>query len=384
MSHPELRLIDHDSPLHVLEILRDLPGRRRAIAARFGEERVFAKLFDLSGAGDRRADREVRRIESAARRGLRVAPLRGRTEAQEADGKRWACVLQDWIEGDAAYRVLGTGKEAREEHLATAHELFRAWGDLHARGLDQRDPQLGNVLRDADGPIFVDLGTVSPTSLAFGFLGWLRAGSLGTLFAQLDPSWWPRAEELLNVYAETSGRAVPTAAVGRAARSAWKAIREESRKKRLRACTDVEVRPLERGRLLLSRPSSRAASLGRFLAEPKATEPPEGVSFLRPGSLLQARRGWIDLWTLRRYGLPVAEPLALLEDGADSSLVVGGTARKDLPDAERIALIERARKIGRLRGVEATWENAPSLDARSGPCLGAWALAPRFFTPAFG
>jgi hypothetical protein len=383
VSEPPLHLLGTRAELEVLEVLRDLPGRRRALAALLDGKRVFAKLFAEEAGGLRRARREERRALSAARRGLRTAEFIGRDRARDEAGRTWALILQSWIPSQGDFRALSAGHEAGDALMPLARELFAAWGDLHARGLDHRDPHLGNLLRDRKGPVFVDLGATRPLGFAFGLRAWLRAGSLGSLFAQIDPSWWLRAPELLTAYRDALGADINAALVAKATQGVWKNNQETSRRKRLRACGDVEVSPLASGRLLLARRSGEVAELRRLIANPDSAAVPAGVSLLRPGDQEAAVRGWSDLWLLRGYGLPVPAPLALVENGSESLLIVSGTEARGLGDQDRISLIEETRRVAGLRGVEATWENAPSLKAGNDLVLGAWALRPRFLPPTF-
>lgn len=166
-------------------VLRLLPGRRIAGEALWQGRRVLAKVF-LGRDGRRHGERERAGVESLNRAGLAAPALLHAGPAGD-DGY---VVVTAWLEDARTLAeiwedpaVASPGAEGGLEMLRAVLSLF---GQMHARGLAQADPHLGNLLVSGGRPFLIDGDAV-------GRLGQPPAENalrnLALLLAQLSPAW---------------------------------------------------------------------------------------------------------------------------------------------------------------------------------------------------
>ncbi|MEZ5595046.1 MAG: lipopolysaccharide kinase InaA family protein [Pseudomonadales bacterium] len=320
-------LVLDDGTFEVVEILRNLPGRRLTVGV-CGAGGTPGVLKVFYGT---RARRDFQR----ARRGLQaLASASVPTVEIAAQGR-----------GDVPWLLFPRLPGVTAPASADCAQLAAMLGRLHHAGFSHGDLHLGNFLRTPGGELLaIDADTVVPRVLS------RRAGyrELAVLLAQYPIPQTPELDPVAAAYLR--GRALPdgaltTRTLHRLLRQARAKRVEHYLRKTLRSCSLFERREEQGQRLLLRR---EVASLVEVFARDPERYFGESAVFLKRGNsatvvklniqgvplvakrynlptvwhrlrrLLRprARFAWRNALRLAFLGIPTALPLGLLETGS--------------------------------------------------------------------
>lgn len=301
-----------DGPVSIecLEVLRRLPGRRLVLRGRLDGRDVAVKTFFGPGAR-RRARRERRGLSLLAAAGV---PTPGTVAEGRFDAGWWIAV--EWVQARAATRADGD-----------AIVLLNA--ALHAAGVRQDDPHVGNFVVAGDRVFMID-----GDGVAAGRAG-RRAGLLGLALqlAALDADAATVDESYRAYCAARDWRANETER-RRLHRSVARKQRRRVRRflaKTLRPCSQFEVRRVD-GREVVYERAAMCPELERLLASPGAAV--EAGERLKDGNTAtvarvgvgsrryvvkrynakpdRARRAWVNGHRLCFRNIPTARPVAVV------------------------------------------------------------------------
>ena len=210
--------------LHLLSLLRVLPGERYVGAAVWRGRPVLAKLLVGSKAA-RHFQRERSGVRLLAEQGL-TTPLLLADGLQQGEGG-W--LLFEFIEGAEsladAWHAVAALPPLADEQTAVLAEAMGAVAQMHSKGLWQEDLHLDNLLRQ-DGKLYLIDGAGIRVEEAGKPLSRDRVlENLGVFFAQLPKNLEPFTEELLVYYLLSNGEhALPLQALEKQVRkvSAWR------------------------------------------------------------------------------------------------------------------------------------------------------------------
>ncbi|MDR1936022.1 MAG: hypothetical protein LBS49_10695 [Candidatus Accumulibacter sp.] len=189
----------------VSRLLRVLPGKRLVGEAEWcgwRGRRVLAKLF-VGRDGDRRWARERQGLALLRDAGL-PTPEVARAGRIEGGGR---FLLTEFLEASRtlAERCAGSETETPAPEDAPALEALRPafalLGRLHAAGLIQTDPHLGNFLEHQGALYLIDGDGVRRARAGDGARARQALDNLALLAAQLPPAWESRVDALLDAYA---------------------------------------------------------------------------------------------------------------------------------------------------------------------------------------
>lgn len=156
--------------LTLQRLLRMLPGKRLTGEGEIGGKPVLAKLFIARSGGERHWRQERGGLEALAAR--KISTPRLLAAGRLKDGGHY--LLTEFLEGAEAFSLpspacgRGAGGEGEHERAAAAAVLpelasvFETLGRLHARGLAQDDPHLGNFLRQGATLHVIDGAAIRP------------------------------------------------------------------------------------------------------------------------------------------------------------------------------------------------------------------------------
>ncbi|MDE0350433.1 MAG: hypothetical protein OXM56_12085, partial [Gammaproteobacteria bacterium] len=157
---------DRSVTIECLEVLRHLPGRRRVLRGRLDGRDVAVKTFFGAGAR-RRFLRERRGLSLLAAAGV---PTPGTVAEGRFDQGWWLAV--DWVHGRAATREDGEA-------------IIALNAALHAAGVRQDDPHLGNFVVAGDRVFVIDGDGVARGRF---FLRGARSPAEGSFLRGANPS----------------------------------------------------------------------------------------------------------------------------------------------------------------------------------------------------
>ncbi|MDF2642484.1 MAG: hypothetical protein K0R45_1756 [Pseudomonas sp.] len=185
--------------LHVLSLLRVLPGQRYVGAAVWRGRPVLAKLL-VGNRAARHFQRELSGVRLLAEQGM-TTPLLLADGLAEGEGG-W--LLFEWLEeapslGDAWSEVEHLPPLADEQQTVLA-EALSAIALLHAKGLWQEDLHLDNLLRHKGQLYLIDGAGICVEQAGQPLSRQKVLENLGVFFAQLPKSFEPFTEELLVHY----------------------------------------------------------------------------------------------------------------------------------------------------------------------------------------
>lgn len=301
---------DRPVDIECLEVLRRLPGRRLVLRGRLDGRDVAVKTFFGSGAR-RRARRERRGLSLLASAGV---PTPGILAAGRFDEGWWIAV--EWVHSRAATRADGDAIVA----LNAA---------LHAAGVRQDDPHVGNFVVAGDRVFVID-----GDGVAGGRAG-RRAGlsGLALQLAALDADA-ATVDESYRVYCTARDWRANETECGRLHGSVARMQRRRVRRflaKTLRPCSQFDVRRVD-GLQVVHERAAMCPELERLLASPGAAV--EAGVRLKDGNTAtvarvetgsrryvvkrynakagRARRAWVNGHRLCFRNIPTARPAALV------------------------------------------------------------------------
>lgn len=183
-------------------LLRLLPGKRIVGEATLGDSTVLAKLF-IAKTGKRHWRQECRGIEALSAAAIPTPALR--LAAPLAAGGHLVVttylaaavpLADDW----ACLSDLAPGNSAATAVLTPALGMLAR---MHRQGLAQRDPHLGNFLRDGERLLVIDGDAVAVSAAPLAPDA--AAANLALLLAQLPAAWDAVAPQLLAGYRAAGG-----------------------------------------------------------------------------------------------------------------------------------------------------------------------------------
>lgn len=226
-----------DVAVELRKILRVLPGRRIAGDGVWQGKRVLAKVF-LGRDARRHGERERSGVESLNRAGLATPALLHAGSAGE-DGY---VVVTEWLEGAGtlaeAWENPAVGSPGSAAGLDALRGVLSLFGQLHAAGLAQNDPHIGNFLISGDKPFLIDGDGVGRLGQPAGEAA---VKNLALLLAQLSPAWDAWSMQVVDDWERESGFRADPGVLGGAIRDAraWRLRRFLP--KTLRNCTQFRV-----------------------------------------------------------------------------------------------------------------------------------------------
>ncbi len=185
--------------LHLLSLLRVLPGQRYVGAGVWRGRPVLAKLL-VGGKAARHFQRELEGVRLLAAQGM-TTPLLLADGLKNGEGG-W--LLFDFLEGaeslgDAWAKVESLPVLADEQSAVLA-EALGAIGQLHGKGLWQEDLHLDNLLRHGGQLYLIDGAGICAETAGQPLSRQKVLENLGVFFAQLPKALEPFTEELLVYY----------------------------------------------------------------------------------------------------------------------------------------------------------------------------------------
>ena len=323
---------DRSVTLECNEVLRHLPGRRLVLRGRLEGREVAVKTFFGTGAR-RRFRRECRGLSLLSAAGVPTP----RTVAEGRFDQGWWLAVE-WVHGRAA--TPGDGDAIVVLNAA-----------LHAAGVRQDDPHLGNFVAAGDRVYLIDGDAV-----AEGRVG--RRASLSGLALQLAALDADAAavERGYGAYCAARTWHAHEAECARLHRSVARKQRRRVRRflaKTLRPCSQFDVRRVDDREVVYER-ATMCPELERVLASPGAAV--EAGERLKDGNTAtvarvesgsrryvvkrynakpgRARRAWVNGHRLCFRNIPTARPVAVLTPrGTGPAYVVledlGGTTLDD-------------------------------------------------------
>ncbi len=185
--------------LHLLSLLRVLPGQRYVGAGVWRGRPVLAKLL-VGGKAARHFQRELEGVRLLAAQGM-TTPLLLADGLKNGEGG-W--LLFDFLEGaeslgDAWVKVESLPVLADEQSAVLA-EALGAIGQLHGKGLWQEDLHLDNLLRHGGQLYLIDGAGICAETAGQPLSRQKVLENLGVFFAQLPKALEPFTEELLVYY----------------------------------------------------------------------------------------------------------------------------------------------------------------------------------------
>lgn len=296
--------------IECLEVLRRLPGRRLVLRGRLDGRDVAVKTFFGPGAR-RRARRERRGLSLLAAAGV---PTPGTLAEGRFDEGWWIAV--EWVHSRAATRADGD-----------AIVVLNA--ALHAAGVRQDDPHVGNFVVAGDRVFMIDGDGVARGRAA-------RRASLSGLALQLAAldADVATVDEGYRVYCTARDWRANDTECARLHRSVARMQRRRVRRflaKTLRPCSQFDVRRVD-GREVVHERAAMCPELERLLASPGAAV--EAGVRLKDGNTAtvarvesgsrryvvkrynakprRARRAWVNGHRLCFRNVPTARPVALV------------------------------------------------------------------------
>ena len=345
-SHAAFALPLPDAPaLHILEIVRRVPGRRLVCRALWNDQQVYAKLFIGSHAA-RHAARDAAGVRRLVDAGILTPPLLHVGLVGNDVGTTSANVLIfAAIDGENAENVWRALDDEGRRQLAT--RLVAVVASHHNAGLQQTDLYLKNFL--VAGHCIHTLDGDGIKALPGLFARRAALANLVLLLSKFDALETQRwLDGLLHTYC--SERALPLldadSVACRVTARRRKSVDAYANRKVFRNCTDIEVFNSGRQFLAMARPYSDAALKSALMSAPDSLlrDSPDvrlktgnsstvglctingrklvvkryniksfwhGLSrFWRPS---RAADSWANAYRLGMYAILTAVPVALLE-----------------------------------------------------------------------
>lgn len=332
-------------PLHCLEVVRNVPGKRLVCRGSWQGRAVYAKLYLHPRLALRQQRREVRGLRAIAERGLATPEL---LHAGLAAGGRVAVIVLAAVVGAKTLRV--AWQAARDDDDRRA-ELVRRMALLlarhHGSGLVQRDLHLGNFLLADDQILTLDGSAVRLCKRALSVRR--SIDNLARYLAEHAPRYDHLAAFALRAYCAQRGWQGAAAWVARLRRriGRWRDRRRRAYlRKVFRSSTEFAVNRDWR-RLSIHRRRYDSMSLAGLLCDPDASLHARGAQLIKAGNtctvwvvpvdgrqlvikrfnikgwchgLQRAMRRtraavcWRNVHRLRFYEIPTATPVAMIEE----------------------------------------------------------------------
>ena len=222
------------------KILRQLPGRRIACRAQWGERIVFAKLF-FGKKFDYYGEQEKRGVAALEQAGVRTSSL---IDTYCDSEKKVMVLLFEWLEEAGTLEQRLSEAKSEKERFTLLETVVEIIGRMHKRGVEQVDIHLDNFLvvngavYTIDGALVDDSAKKSDSPLSFD----KSVHNLALFFAQFPPADDSRIKHLLGHYRQACGLSEQELSLHRMEEKIlelrkWRE-KKYVRKKSLRNCSD--------------------------------------------------------------------------------------------------------------------------------------------------
>lgn len=198
-------MLNDDSEVVVLRLLRVLPGKRLVGEGDWNGRRVLVKLFVASGSA-RHWAKEISGIDALCRAGIPTPDLLLADSLPEGGHILLTAYLENAQSLAEIWALESAQPAGSDAALDALRPAFRLLGSMHAAGLTQEDLHLGNFLRRGDLAFVIDGDAVRAVSPGQPLDERQAASNLAILLAQLPPGRDVFREALLDAYCEGGGR----------------------------------------------------------------------------------------------------------------------------------------------------------------------------------
>jgi len=294
--------ISPDPEIQCLELLRDLPGKRRVYAGQWAGHDIVAKVFFPGARAKRYWQQEEKGIKAMLRQGIATPEV---LYSGPLAGQAGFVIILPFIDhGVTALHLWSKAGSDRERH-----ELLPLLIDTlaihHQAGLMQRDLHLGNFLVTGEKVYTLDGSDISVYRQSVGRQKSLN--NLGLLFAQFFPEYDGLAENSLRFYCQSRNFAYNENLLQKLKMRI--AVQRRKRRKKIlqkifRECSAIVARQVDKRRILCVR-NHFTEPMADFLVDPDRYLEGENVELLKDGNsstVMRLKVGDVDL-VVKRYNI---------------------------------------------------------------------------------
>lgn len=291
-----------DPEIQCLELLRDLPGKRRVYAGRWAGQDIVAKVFLPGARVARYWQREEKGIKAMLRRGILTPEI---LYSGSLAGQAGFIIILPFIDHSLTASHLWSQAGSDQERYKLLSQLLDTLASHHQAGIVQRDLHLGNFLVAGEKVYTLDGSDITVYEKSVGPQKSLN--NLGLFFAQFSPKYDGLAEKSLRLYCQ-SRKFVYSKNLLQKLKKRIEIQRRKRRNKILqkifRECSAVVARQVDGKRMLCAR-NYFTEPMTDFLLEPERYLEGKNVELLKDGNsstVMRLNIGALDL-VIKRYNI---------------------------------------------------------------------------------